>query len=136
MKKKEEKDKVTITTTDDAEEMFKQIVENSDYGSIMVSFEATDMSDSKKAACMVSERLPKISTNFQHASLFNAIFNYVGKFIDDIETLDEFSDKMAPLDEIRTGGVMLSIKLLNKARSLAKEAGIDGIDVEEDEEDE
>lgn len=131
MNKKEEK--IVYTATEDTKEAWKQMAEDSDFEPLTVTFEALDLNKDKKAATLVNVNVPEVTTNYQYASLFSAIFKHIASFIDDIDTMKELEDKMAPIDEIRTGSMMLSIKLLSKAKEIAQK---EGIDTEEDEEEE
>lgn len=130
MGKKEEE--IIYTATEDTREAWKQMAGDSDFEPLTVTFEALDLNKEKKAATLVNVNVPEVTTNYQYASLFSAIFKHIASFIDDIDTAKELEDKMAPIDEIRTGSMMLSIKLLNKAKEIAQKEGID----EEEDEDE
>lgn len=97
----EEKDNVIKI---DKRELWEQIKKEAPTEPYSVKFEAVDINpEIGKTSCFVDVSEPLVTSNFQHAALFNGIFEWVAQYIDDIEDEEDFKDKYEALNEILEG---------------------------------
>lgn len=103
----------------DKNELWNQMVENSENSPYKVTFEAIEVDKKGKTACSVNTSTPAESSNFQHAALFNGMFRFMKEYVDEIKSFDELDSKMLPLNEIRESMVDLSMFIFEKMVKLA-----------------
>jgi len=111
----EDKEKIEV----DTDELWKQMIKDSEHSPYKVTFEAIEIDGKGKTACCVHTSIPAESSNYQHASLFNGMFKFMREYVDEIKTFEELESKMLPLNEIRESMVALSMFLFEKMIKLA-----------------